>query len=100
MLAAGYLRKRGKKVADLTYICSYCLGRKRLVVCKYNSYLVLGRIRAALAQRQVCGLWLRYISGLRASDDRQRIYQQHVSRIRRGSNRRMERPVQSYAIIS
>jgi hypothetical protein len=40
MLAAGYLGKRGKEVASLTYICSYCSGRKRLVVCKYNSYLV------------------------------------------------------------
>jgi hypothetical protein len=40
ILAAGYLEKRGKEVAGLTYICSYCSGRKRLVVCKYNSYLV------------------------------------------------------------
>ena len=42
MLAAGYLGKRDKEVAGLTYICSYCLGRKRLVVCKYNSYLAKG----------------------------------------------------------
>jgi hypothetical protein len=64
---------------------------------RYDDFL--GQIRAALAQRQVCKLWLRYIPGPRASDDRQRIYQQHVSHIQRGSNRRIERPVQSYAII-
>jgi hypothetical protein len=53
MLAAEYLRKRDKKVAGLTYICSYCSGRKRLVVCKYNSYLAKAGEQPALRWLEV-----------------------------------------------